>query len=92
MARDDRQFEEPGDELRDDEYPDDGDDDDVDSDTAACPHCGAEVYEDAVRCPECGEYMVEESGEAGDQLLWGILVGIVVIVVAFVAVGWLLTR
>jgi len=61
------EFEEPGDELRDEEYPDaDSDHDDPDdglSETVSCPQCGAEIYEDAVQCPVCGGYVTEGVGE-----------------------------
>jgi hypothetical protein len=32
--------------------------DDESTDTARCPHCGAEVYEDADKCPVCGEWIL----------------------------------
>jgi len=36
--------------------------------TAACPACGAEVYEDADRCPACGRYITP--GGAGSMKCW----------------------
>jgi len=37
--------------------------------TAACPACGAEVYEDADRCPACGQY-ITPGGGAGSMKRW----------------------
>lgn len=59
---DHRWFEESGDELDDREYPEENYDDDDEADTAACPECGAEIYEDAVRCPACGHYVTAGAG------------------------------
>ena len=49
-----------GDDLDDDgEEFEDLDYDEDDTDQAACPHCGAAVYDDADRCPECGMNIVK---------------------------------
>jgi hypothetical protein len=65
------EFEQPGDELRDEEYPDvDPDEDDPDEEstpTVSCAHCGAEVFEDAFQCPVCGAYL---TGGSADSHLW----------------------
>lgn len=63
------EFEKPGDELRDDEYPDpdpDTDSNDLASDdelseTVSCAQCGTEIYEDAFQCPVCGAYVTGDS-------------------------------
>ena len=68
-------FERPGDELEDDEYPDEPDDDN-ETETAFCPKCGAEVYEDAVRCPVCEAYITPTSGSrlwTGRSVWWIVL-------------------
>ncbi len=58
-----RDFEPPGDELNDWEYPDEDEDDQ--SETYPCPDCGADVYEDAEQCPVCGQYIIP-----GGRNLW----------------------
>ncbi|MHB8898447.1 MAG: zinc ribbon domain-containing protein [Thermoguttaceae bacterium] len=70
-----RDFEEPGDELNDWEYPDE--EDDEPSETRPCPHCSAEIYEDAELCPVCGQFIV--SGGSNPWLgrsAWWILLGL----------------
>ena len=86
---DNRWFEDPGDELDDDEYPDENDDDDGQSDTVSCPECGAEIYEDSVRCPACGHYVTSGvrsvwSGRSPWWILLG-LAGIAAVLWAFLA-------
>jgi len=59
-------FERPGDELRDDEFPDEpwGADEVDDSPTIACPSCGADVFEDAEQCPSCGHWLTDAERQA----------------------------
>jgi len=91
MAYDDyRSFEEPGDELHDDEYPDPDEFDDDTTETVPCPECGADVYEDAEQCPACGVYITHEhSALAGRPGWWivlavlGILATVVVLLAGF---------
>ncbi|MBN1589420.1 MAG: zinc-ribbon domain-containing protein [Pirellulales bacterium] len=75
MTSDSPWFDQPGDELDDDEYPDPPDDED-ETPTASCPECGADVYEDAVQCPACGAYITPTSGShlwAGRPVWWIVL-------------------
>jgi len=72
-------FEQPGDELRDEEFPDEDPCDDDLSETVACPECGAEVYEDAVRCPVCGTYIPSGSGLFANRPGWWIAVAILLV-------------
>jgi hypothetical protein len=82
MVEDELWFDEPYDELGDDEFPgeDEFDNDQFDDDaslTVPCPECGAEIYEDAVQCPVCGSYVTH----AGRNLwsgrpTWWIAVGL----------------
>ena len=51
MYGEDLWFEEPGDELDDDEYPEEDDFRDEPTSTLPCPDCGTELDEDAVMCP-----------------------------------------
>lgn len=92
MPGDDRWFEEPGDELRDDEFPEEDEPDDDLSETVPCPQCGAEVYEDAVRCPACGAYITYPSsvwsGRPGWWILLGLLGILAVILVLLRHWGW----
>jgi len=82
------EFEKPGDELRDDEYPDADSDDDSDdagwddelSETVSCAQCGAEIYEDAFQCPVCGAYVTGDSGAChvwSGRPGWWIVLGVV---------------
>ncbi len=82
MSGDQRWFEEPGDELRDDEFPDpdlydqDPDLNDDFSETLPCPQCGNEVYEDAVRCPHCGTYITHDTNVWSGRPAWWIVLGL----------------
>ena len=92
MPGDDQWFEEPGDELRDDEFPEeDGPDDDL-SETVPCAQCGAEIYEDAVRCPACGAYVAHASSVWSGRPAWWIVLGLLgilaVILVLLRYCGW----
>lgn len=72
-----RDFEEPGDELNDWEYPDE-DESDGESETNPCPHCGADIYEDAVRCPICGQYVTPGARKNlwASRSAWWVLLGL----------------
>ncbi|MDZ7618994.1 MAG: zinc ribbon domain-containing protein [Patescibacteria group bacterium] len=96
------QFESPDDELRDNELPDNELSDEElrdedypdheDSDTATCPHCGAEVYEDAVQCPVCGNYITFSSGPLTGWPTGLLLLGLAGLVAAILALAGLLGR
>ncbi len=60
----------------DDEYPDEDDQSDDATDTVACPHCGAEVYEDAEYCPVCETYITPGETVFSNKPLWWILLGL----------------
>ena len=71
------------DELRDEEYPDEVDDnwnEDDDSETVACPACGADVYEDSERCPACGEYITPNTSPLAGRSAAFVILGIAGIV------------
>ena len=68
-------FEETGDELRDDEFPDQCDDDDL-TETAPCPGCGVDVYEDAEKCPACGAYISHQSSIFAGRPVWWIVLAV----------------
>lgn len=86
MPGDDPWFEEAGDELRDDEFPDE-DFDDASTETVPCPHCGAQVYEDAVRCPTCGTYITHDTGVWSGRPLWWIVLGLIGVLAAALALA-----
>jgi len=99
MSGDDLWFEEPGDELRGDEYPDDDLDDDFDDDfddehsqTIACPECGTEVYEDAVQCPVCGVYITHHGNVFSGRPIWWILLAILGVLAVILVFSGLLGR
>jgi len=83
------EFEGPGDELRDDEYPDEDDDA---RETEPCPNCGTEVYEDAEQCPHCGEYITHSHGPVAGRPAWWIILGflgiLATILVLILSSGW----
>lgn len=92
MSGDQRWFEEPDDELRDDEFPDPDQDpdlyDDDFSETLPCPQCGNEVYEDAVRCPHCGTYITHGTNVWSQRPAWWIVLGLLgVLAVILVLAG-----
>ena len=76
MPGDDQWFEEPGDELLDDEFPEEDEFDDDLSDTVPCSQCGAEVYEDAVRCPTCGTYITHDANHWSGRPWWWIILAL----------------
>jgi len=82
MMDDDAWFDQPGDELDDDEYPDEDDLDDETSETLPCPECGAEVYDDAVRCPACGAYITFDTRPLSGQPAWWIVLGLLAAILA----------
>ena len=92
MMGEDERFERPGDELDDDEYPDEDDLDDETSETLPCPECGAEVYEDAVRCPACGTYVTFDTRPRPGRHAWwiilGLLAALLAILVLVLAPSW----
>ena len=81
------QFEEPGDELRDEEFPDGNEPtmDEEDDFGVTCPKCGAAVFDDLDECPHCGTPLaVRRFGAPG--AFWAIvsLIVLIAFVVAFV--------
>ena len=69
------------------EDPDESECDDDDSDTIACPQCGADVYEDAEQCPICGNYLIRDTNplrESSRPLAW-LLLGLAGMAAAIVA-------
>jgi hypothetical protein len=76
MPQDPEWFDEPDNELDESEYPDEDESDDDSTETAPCPHCGAEVYEDAVRCPVCGEYVTTGGNIWSGRPLWWIVLAV----------------
>jgi len=99
MNGDDLWFEQPGDELGDDEFPehgefdggefDGGEFDDDSTETVPCSQCGIEVYEDAVQCPNCGSYIDTHTNVwAGRPAWWVALALLGVAAVILVLVGY----
>lgn len=84
MSYDYPQFEKPGDELRDEEYPDDGEPtmDDEEETAEICPKCGATVFHDLDECPHCGTPL--EAGRFGNRGLFWAVVSVIVLL-AFLA-------
>ena len=76
MPGDDGWFEEPGDELLENEFPEEDELDDDLSETVPCAQCGAEVYEDAVRCPNCGAYLTHDTNTWSGRPGWWIILGL----------------
>jgi hypothetical protein len=92
MSDDPYRFDEEDEEFRDDDYDEYSDEDQSDddaTDTVACPHCGAEIYEDAVRCPICENYVTHGSHVLSGRPLWWILLGLAgVVAVLLVLTGF----
>jgi len=84
-------FEQPDDELRDDEYPDEDESDDEATATVACPHCGAQVYEDAEYCPVCDSYITPGGNAISGRPLWWILLGLAGIIATLVVLSGFLS-
>ena len=57
-----------------DDWPDGGDPDE--SGVAACPKCGADVYEDAEQCPLCGEWITHSTHPLSGRPWWFVLAGL----------------
>lgn len=72
MSGEDTWFEQSGDELDDNEFPDHQFDDES-TETLPCPQCGAQVYEEAERCPVCGTYIIQASVWTGRPGWWILL-------------------
>jgi len=90
MPNDKLWFEESDDELRDDEYPEESDDDTTE--TVACPHCGAEIYEDTVRCPVCEDYITPGANANSQRPLWWIVLGLAGVLATLLALSGFLVR
>jgi hypothetical protein len=82
MPGNDGWFEDPGDELLDEEFPEEDQSDDDLSETVPCPQCGAEVYEDAERCPACGAYITHDTHVWSGRPKWWILIGLLGVLAA----------
>jgi hypothetical protein len=89
MSGGDLWFERPGDELRDDEFPDEDDSQDESGQTILCPECGAEIYEEAVMCPVCEVFVTQVNSPWSGRPLWWTVLGLLGMV-ALVAVFLLL--
>jgi len=87
VANDDWYFEDSGDELLDDEFPDENQHDDAPSQTIPCPECGADVYEDAVRCPHCGNYITHDTRVWSGRPLWWVVLGLLGILATILALA-----
>ena len=84
MPSDHTWFDEPGDELRDEEYPEEDDFDDESTDTVPCPQCGVDVYDDAPQCPNCGAYITYNTSVWSGRPAWWIVLGLLGIAAALV--------
>jgi endogenous inhibitor of DNA gyrase (YacG/DUF329 family) len=90
MAEDDFCFDEPNDQLGDDEFPDEDEADDDSSLTVPCPECGAEIYEDAVQCPVCGTYVTHDARDAwSGRPAWWIAAGLLGVLATILALAGL---
>ena len=68
----------PGEDFRDEEYPDEHQADE----TTACPHCGRSIHAEANRCPHCGDYVTPGSNPRRAWPAWfwiGILLALLVL-------------
>jgi hypothetical protein len=92
MSGDDLWFDESGNELTGDEYPEDDGLDDDETATAPCPHCGASIYEDAVQCPVCGNYVTTGSTLWAGRPAWWIILGVLGLVATILALAQLFPR
>jgi RNA polymerase subunit RPABC4/transcription elongation factor Spt4 len=72
---------EDNDRLSPEEYPEP---DESSTDTVACPHCRAQVYDDSEHCPACGHYLSADSEGKPEWMIVGILVCL------GVAIGWVI--
>lgn len=88
MSYRDPEFDRPGDELRDEELPDDFDSPDDDSaETIACPNCGADLYDDAVYCPHCGQYVTPTTSPWAGRPWWWIALAVLGVLAVVVVLG-----
>jgi len=87
VVNDDLWFEDSGDELLDDEFPDENEHDDDLSRTLPCPQCGADVYEDAVQCPHCGNYITHDTHVWSGRPLWWIVLGLLGVLATILALA-----
>lgn len=87
MLQDESWCDDPGNGLREEEFPDEPDGPDEPSDTVACPDCGAEVYEDAVQCPRCGSYITHRTTPWSGRPLWWIVLGVLGILAAILGLA-----
>jgi hypothetical protein len=88
MSGEELWFEGSGDELDDNEYPDERPDDD-ETETVPCPECGAEVYEDALQCPVCGNYVTHDTSVWSGRPGWWVLLGLVGVLAAIAVLAGL---
>ena len=82
MPNDYLQFEDRGDELRDEEFPDESEptmDDEDRSET--CPKCGRAVFDDLDECPHCGTPL-ESKRFGASGLFWAVVT--VIVLIAFI--------
>ena len=63
---------------------------DEESETVACPECGADVYEDAETCPHCGNFIVHSSSGYlwRNRPIWWIAFGLLGILAVIVALAF----
>ena len=87
MMGDYQRFERWGDEMDDEEYPDENDLDDEISETLPCPECGTEVYEDSVQCPACGAYITPGTRTVPGRPAWWLVLGLAAALLAILALA-----
>jgi hypothetical protein len=80
-------FDETGDEIGDNEFPEEDDYDQEGSETVPCPQCGTEVYEDAVQCPVCGTYLTQGGRAWTGRPAWWIVLGLLGILAVILALA-----
>lgn len=88
MPGDDAWFEQPGDRVPENEFPDEDELDDDLSETVPCNQCGAAIYEDAVRCPACGAYLMPDTHAWSGRSKWWIALGLLGILAVILALLW----
>ena len=87
MSGDPTWFDQPDDELRNDEYPEEDDVDDELTETIPCPRCGAQVYEDAPQCPVCGAYITSDTSVWSGRPVWWMVLGLLGIATVLVVLA-----
>ena len=80
-------FEDAGDEFRDDEYPD-YEDDDEQVETRPCNECGADVYEESEQCPYCGAYIFDSTNVFTGRPVWWIVLAVAGVIATILALAW----